>query len=130
MTVYVDDMHLYPIGNYRGMKMSHMIADSDEELHEMAQKIGIDKKWWQKPPKHQSHYDIAMAKREQAIALGGIPITMRQCSAMCRRRRVTGSLGLPDDAIEWMRNQLNVSTDKESPGNKTNSVEKQISLGF
>ena len=32
VTVYVDDMYLYPLGQYRGMKMSHMIADTDDAI--------------------------------------------------------------------------------------------------
>lgn len=32
MTVYIDDMYKNPIGEFRGMKMSHMIADSTRSL--------------------------------------------------------------------------------------------------
>jgi hypothetical protein len=38
LTVYVDDMHRYPIGRFKvgryEMKMSHMIADAEDELRE------------------------------------------------------------------------------------------------
>ncbi len=47
MTVYVDDMQ----AQYGRMKMCHMIADTDEELHAMADLIGIARKWWQSPAK-------------------------------------------------------------------------------
>lgn len=43
MTVYVDDMYLYEMGKFGRMKMSHMIADTDEELHSMAKLIGVSK---------------------------------------------------------------------------------------
>lgn len=106
MTVYVDDMYLYPLGEFktpsgRTYKMSHMIADTREELVEMARTIGLNPRHIQKPRTHGEHFDIAMSKRELAIAAGAVPITMRQCSAMCVRRRATGQLGEPTDAEAW-----------------------------
>ncbi|OUL79913.1 DUF4031 domain-containing protein [Paraburkholderia hospita] len=101
MTVYVDDMR----AKFGRMVMCHMIADTDEELHAMAAKIGVARRWWQAPPKH-SHYDIALSKRALAVDAGTIEITWRQAGAMCARRRATGELGSPTDAIEWQRRLL------------------------
>lgn len=42
--VYVDDMYKYPIGRFGRMKMSHLIADTTDELLEMVDKIGVDRK--------------------------------------------------------------------------------------
>lgn len=106
MTVFVDDMFRYSMGHFGRMKMSHLIADTDEELHAMAARIGVARRWWQAPPKHDSHYDIAMSMRAAAIQRGAVEITLRQCSAMCMRRRVTGSLGSPADAEQWARDKL------------------------
>jgi len=64
MTVYVDK----PIHKYRRMIMCHMMADSIEELHEMADKIGINRKWFQ--PKSSPHYDVCTSKRKLAIMNG------------------------------------------------------------
>ncbi|AEZ50855.1 hypothetical protein DC1_00037 [Burkholderia phage DC1] len=107
MTVYVDDMYLYPIGEYkapfsgRTMKMSHMIADTHEELVEMARAIGLNPRHIQKRDTHGEHFDICLSYRKRAIAAGAVQITMRQCSAMCIRRRVAGELGQPEDAEAW-----------------------------
>lgn len=98
MAVYVDDMNA-PFGR---MKMCHMLADSVDELHAMADTIGVARKWYQAPPKHSSHYDIALTKKGLALAAGAIPITWRQAGAMNARRRVTGQLGSPDDCIAWL----------------------------
>lgn len=102
MPVYVDDMHLYPMGQFGRMKMSHLLADTDEELHAMADKIGVARRWHQAPPRHDSHYDIALSKRAQALAHGAISITLRQASAMNLRRRATGQLGDPATAEAWV----------------------------
>lgn len=99
MPVYVDDMEA-PFGR---MKMCHMIADTDDELHAMADLIRVQRKWHQKPGTSQSHYDIALTKKAAALAAGALPITWRQAGAMTSRRRVTGSLGMPDDAVVWLR---------------------------
>lgn len=101
--VYVDDMHLSAMGRFGRMKMSHLIADTDEELHAMAARIGVARRWWQSPEKTSgSHYDIAMSKRELALKCGAVAITLKQCSAMNARRRVTGELGRPEDALRWL----------------------------
>jgi len=99
MAVYVDDME----APYRGMKMSHLLADSDEELHAMAARIGVARRWHQAPPKHSSHYDICLSKKALALAAGAVAITWKQAGAMNARRRVTGALGNPDDAIAWLQ---------------------------
>lgn len=97
MAVYVDNMR----AGYGRMVMCHMIADSDEELLAMATRIGVAHRWHQAPPKHDSHFDIALCKRAQAVAHGAIEITLRQCANMVFRRRITGQLGTPEDALAW-----------------------------
>lgn len=85
MPVYVDDMYLYPMGEFkrgpRTYKMSHMIADSLDELHAMADTIGVNRRWFQDKASG-AHYDITMTKRKVAIAAGAIPISLQQCAAM------------------------------------------------
>jgi hypothetical protein len=100
--VYVDDMN----ATYGRMKMCHMIADTDDELHAMADRIGVARRWFQKAGTAQRHYDIAMSKRTLAVRYGATVITWKQCGCMTMRRRMTGSLGQPEDAIEWRKSIL------------------------
>ena len=99
MTVYVDDMR----AEYGRMKMCHMIADTDEELHAMADQIGVARKWFQRKASGD-HYDIALSKRALAVSFDAREITLRQCAAMCRNRRRTKSLGDPETAVDEMLN--------------------------
>lgn len=92
--VYVDSMR----AQFGRMIMCHMIADTESELHEMAAKIGVRRKWYQ-----GDHYDICLAKRAVAVAAGAVEITLRQCGVMVMRRRATGLLGSPDGALEWFK---------------------------
>ena len=73
MTVYVDDMYRYPMGRYGRMKMSHMAADSDEELLAMVDRIGLARKYIQ-----HGHFDVSMSLRTRAIEAGAKQITMRE----------------------------------------------------
>ena len=102
MTVYVDDAML----KYGRMKMCHLIADTDEELHEIARLIGVARKWHQAPPEHDSHYDICASMRKKAVELGVVEISYRECGCMNARRRVTGELGEPIEAISWFKNNM------------------------
>ena len=54
--------------------MSHMMADTLDELHAMAATLGLKREWFQDHPRHP-HYDICQSKRAQAIKLGAVPMT-------------------------------------------------------
>lgn len=114
MAVYVDDMN----AAYRGMRMCHMLADTDAELHAMADRIGVSRRWWQSPEKTSgSHYDICLTKKALALAAGAVPITFRQAGAMNTRRRATGTLGTPGTALEWRRTYTELLRNKKTGGN-------------
>ena len=82
MAVYVDDMR----AGYGRMIMCHMVADTEAELHAMADLIGVDRKWYQYPHKSRyQHYDIALSKRALAVAHGAIEIRWRDAPEICRR---------------------------------------------
>lgn len=69
------------------MVLCHMIADSDEELHAMAARIGMKPEWHQKPGTHHSHYDISLSKRALAVRFGAIEINRAQLAAILKRKR-------------------------------------------
>jgi hypothetical protein len=85
--VYVDDMYRIPLGEFRGMKMSHLIADSKEELLNFVDKIGVKRKWIQHENDPLEHFDICLSKRELAIKVGATPITMREMSKLITKRK-------------------------------------------
>ena len=88
MTVYVDDMYTREQGRFGRMRMSHMIADTEEELLAMADRIGVDRKWIQYPGvPHRVHFDIAMSKRRLAVQAGAVEITQRELALMLWDRR-------------------------------------------
>ena len=88
MSVYIDNARL-PYGR---MLMSHMIADTIEELDSMANRIGISHKWRQKghydicqSKRKLAHYDICQSKRKLAIAYGAISVSQREIVIIRRR---------------------------------------------
>lgn len=69
MAVYVDDVRL-PFGR---MIMCHLWADSLDELLAMVDRIGVQRKWLQQPPKASwVHFDIAVSKKTLALAAGAV----------------------------------------------------------
>jgi hypothetical protein len=96
--VYVDDMYDFKkygtdIGRFGRMKMSHMLADTTEELLEMADKIGVQRKWIQHAGTSREHFDICMSKRKKAIEWGAKAITWRESGEIMLSRRVPGNVG-------------------------------------
>jgi Protein of unknown function (DUF4031) len=98
MTVYVDDFS----APYRRMFMSHMIADTEAELHAMADRIGVQRRWFQ-----YDHYDISKGKRELAVRYGAVEITVKQAAGMRRRQQVEGHCGKPEEAWDWLKEYSN-----------------------
>lgn len=69
MTVYVDDVR----HRFGRMIMCHMWADTEAELLEMADRIGVQRKWIQRPPKASwLHFDVSVGKKTAAIAAGAV----------------------------------------------------------
>lgn len=74
MAVYIDDYDA-PFGR---MLMCHLIADTTDELLEMVDKIGVQRKWIQYPGTYNEHFDICQSKKRKAVAAGAIEITARE----------------------------------------------------
>lgn len=90
MSVFVD-ASLYGFGR---MTMCHMIADTPDELHAMADRIGVARRWFQAPPKASFwHYDIARSKRAIAVKAGAIECDRNKLVEAMRRIRASEAFG-------------------------------------
>ena len=83
MSVYVDPAR-HPFGR---MMMCHMMADTTDELLAMADKIGVNRKWLQRPGTVYEHFDIAMTKRALAVAAGAKEVSSRDLGLLMQARR-------------------------------------------
>jgi hypothetical protein len=73
MAVYVDPLrdwgwHLGP--------SCHLIADTNEELHEFAMLLGLKRQWFHKSVSGP-HYDLTASKRSEAVLRGAIELETR-----------------------------------------------------
>ena len=80
MAVYVDEAK----HSYGRMIMCHMLADTQDELFAMADKIGIDRKWFQRKASCP-HFDIAKSKRALAIAAGAVEVDLYDLHRIMQR---------------------------------------------
>ena len=79
MTVYVDDaVHLW-----RDQRWAHLMADTLEELHAMAARLGLPRRAFQNKTSG-AHYDVPSDLRERAIALGAVAISRHRDRAQVR----------------------------------------------
>ena len=79
MTVYVDDA----VTLWRGQRWAHLMADTLEELHAFAARLGIPRRAFQDKTSG-AHYDVTAPLREQAIALGAMAISRHRDRALMR----------------------------------------------
>lgn len=91
MAVYVDEA----IWHWRGKVWCHLLADSLEELHTFGRSIGLQRAWFQEPPKSKyPHYDIPETRRMIAVKKGAIEIDRRQTITIAKLLKVEYELNL------------------------------------
>jgi hypothetical protein len=87
MAVYIDHAFLHgEWGIWSGG--GHLQADTTEELHAFAARLGLQRRWFQHRPGRpdRDHYDLTAETRLRALAAGAISEDRRQ--GVARRARV------------------------------------------
>jgi hypothetical protein len=86
MGCYVDVMRHYPDAGLRFTDFCHLLADTREELHELADRLGMQRRFFQDHP-WRWHYDLPSHLRAQAVQRGVTELTTRQVAELLRKRR-------------------------------------------
>jgi hypothetical protein len=86
MTCYVDTVRHYPGAGLRFDEFCHLLADSPEELHAMADQIGMPRRFFQDHP-WRWHYDLPAHLRAEAVGRGAEELTLHEVGALLRERR-------------------------------------------
>lgn len=79
MAVYVDDECI----EWRGQVWCHMVADTPDELHSFAARIGLKRAWFQTQSVYP-HYDVTLSIRVKALEMGAI-LADRKTLISCAR---------------------------------------------
>lgn len=79
MAVYVDDECIA----WRGKVWCHMVADTPDELHAFAARVGLKRAWFQSQSVYP-HYDVTLSIRVKALQLGAI-MADRETLLLCAR---------------------------------------------
>lgn len=86
MTCYVDALVSYPDAGFRYTEFCHLLADDRAELHQMADRLGVPRRFFQDHP-WRWHYDLPAHVRAEAVGLGAQEVSMRTVGALLRARR-------------------------------------------
>ncbi len=97
LSVYVDSA--FAVGDWgRWSGGGHLQADTVEELHAFAERLGLRQEWFQYKPgrPENDHYDVGRRGRERALELGAIDedraAGTRRRQALRRARRESGAV--------------------------------------
>ncbi|MDD4888302.1 MAG: DUF4031 domain-containing protein [Phycisphaerae bacterium] len=95
MAVYVDPLFQWPIestapaaravARRNGGLWCHLVADSIEELHAMADKLVVRRTWFQ--DRSLRHYDLTAGKRREAIRRGAVELDEEAACETFKRLR-------------------------------------------
>ncbi len=86
MTCYVDTVRSYPDAGLRFTDYCHLLADTREELHAMADAVGMPRWTFQDHP-WRWHYDLPAHLRPAAIERGARAVLLHDVGALLRRRK-------------------------------------------
>lgn len=100
MTVYIDNAFIQARVGRRSSRWCHLFADTEEELHAFAARIGLLRSWYQVPKgpggkgraeptslKAQMwHYDVTEGRRVAAVSAGAVEVTTREALQIMRAR--------------------------------------------
>jgi hypothetical protein len=84
MSVYIDPLMPCLVNrNWPYQRACHLIADTLEELHRLAESIGLKREWFQISNSGLPHYDLTESKRVLAINGGAIALEPKEfCDKM------------------------------------------------
>ena len=83
MSLYVDHARL----PYRRMLMSHLLADTSEELRKAEKLLGLPTNSVQYLGTPKEHLDVCESKRATAIKMGAIEVTSKELVLLIRKKR-------------------------------------------
>lgn len=83
MSVYVDKLRNW---GWELGPSCHLIADTNDELHEFAARLGLKREWFQTKT-NNPHYDLTAGKRKLAVHLGAIELEDRLYHEVLKRHR-------------------------------------------
>jgi hypothetical protein len=85
LAVYVDE----PVWEWRGRRWCHLLADTDDELHAFAARLGLKREWFQHRATRpwKDHYDLPDELRAQAVLAGAVEVDLRHVATHLRTRR-------------------------------------------
>jgi len=91
---YVDALREYPDAGLRYTAFCHLLADTRAELHEMADRLGIPRRFFQDHP-WRWHHDLPEHLRPRAVELGAREVDLHTVGRLLRERRA----GLGDPGV-------------------------------
>jgi hypothetical protein len=102
MTVFVDDAFVADSPNAWGKWTGggHLMADTADELHAFAERIGLRRSWFQSRPgrPERDHYDLTQSMRDAAILAGAVPESIEDGYA--RRRAAAATSGASQEPTD------------------------------
>lgn len=103
MSVYVDALQRLGYVGRLGPLWCHLIADTEDELHAFAQRIGMKRSWFQGPPKHDAHYDLVPSRRKLAVIGGAVELGRRDFVYKLREIRASAGGVSPTPSVDDVR---------------------------
>lgn len=82
MAVYVDSEEIL----WRGKLWCHLVADTLDELHVFATRLGLRRSWFQS--RGYPHYDVTVSVRERALRMGAIDADRETIVNLCKQLKM------------------------------------------
>lgn len=123
---YVDNM----AARYGRLIMSHLLADSTDELLAMAARLGLQPRWLQHAGTPREHFDISLSKRTLAVRYGAQEITWKDAGRLVAQKREALMAeceichrGIMEGVTLWRMNETGVDGIWRCTAHRTSAVD-------
>jgi hypothetical protein len=128
VSCYVDTVRSYPAAGLRFTEFCHLLADERSELHDLAGRIGVPRRFFQDHP-WRWHYDLPEHVRVEAVRLGAREVDLAFVGRLLRDRRRSFTAAASASGDGGLAGSASLAGNGSAAGDRSSAVAEHDTSG-